>query len=54
MTAPLPDYYKLRTKDIQNLLTVSERTASRILKDIKEALEVPAVLMQHFKLYFKV
>lgn len=54
MTAPLPEYYKLRTKDVQGLLHISHPTAVQILKDIKESLGVPMVLFKHFKQYFKV
>ena len=53
MTAPLPDFYPLRIKDITNLMGLKETAAKQILKDIKEHFETPKVLFEHFKRYFK-
>lgn len=60
MTAPLPDYYKLRTKDVQNLLQVGKNKACQVIQDIKEWLQETKgrqpkdVLFSHFKDYYLV
>ena len=54
MTAPLPDFNILRTKDLAQLLNVQQTAAKAYLRDIKEAFGVTAVMFIHFKRYFKV
>lgn len=45
---------RLTIKEIAIKLNVSESTAGRISRDIKQELEIPFVTMQHIKEYLKI
>lgn len=60
MTAPLPEYYLMRTKDIMNLAKCTKHTAEKIKKDIREWLRektgvaLSYITFAQYKRYFDV
>lgn len=48
------EFKKMTFKDIQNSLEVSECTAKKILKDIKNEYDIKIVTYRHLKMYLKV
>jgi hypothetical protein len=54
MKSEINVYRILSVKEISALLETSENNAKKIKNDIKNELNVPIVLMKHFKDYFKI
>lgn len=53
-TTNYTDSQRLTAKDVCDLmLTISERTAHRYLKDIKDHFSIRVVLYKHYREYFR-
>ena len=54
MKEQLKDIQKLTSKDLQNYIVISQRSAERMHKDIKNEYGIKYVTIHHLKLYLKI